>query len=159
MPVPPQIGSRRRLESYQAYCICQMLDIPFIDIQVANSSLHLTLVIIIITLQGVTENKANNALIQIYPDNHLINKVNIIIINQILYTYKYFHSPLAVPWDSHFWVHHRKHTTVALDQTTKTTITMPCNYSLSTFFLTINQEYSQILSAVCPRGGSLIQYK
>ena len=80
MPVPPQIGSRRRLESYQAYCICQMLDIPFIDIQVASSSLNLTLVIIIIKLQGVTENKANNALIQIYPDNHLINKVNIIII-------------------------------------------------------------------------------
>ena len=83
MPVPPQIGSRRRLESYQAYCICQMLDIPFIDIQVGSSSLNLTLtlVIIIIKLQGVTENKANNALIQIYPDNHLINKVNIIIIN------------------------------------------------------------------------------
>ena len=82
MPVPPQIGSRRRLESYQAYCICQMLDVPFIDIQVGNSSLHLTLtlVIFIIKLQGFTENKANNALIQIYPDNHLINKVNIIII-------------------------------------------------------------------------------
>ena len=82
MPVPPQIGSRRRLESYQAYCICQMLDVPFIDIQVGSSSLNLTLtlVIIIIILQGFTENKANNALIQIYPDNHLINKVNIIII-------------------------------------------------------------------------------
>ena len=84
MPVPPQIGSRRRLESYQAYCICQMLDVPFIDIQVGSSSLNLTLtlviIIIIIKLQGFTENKANNALIQIYPDNHLINKVNIIII-------------------------------------------------------------------------------
>ena len=32
-----QIGSSHQLETYQTHCICQILDIPYIDIVVGTS--------------------------------------------------------------------------------------------------------------------------